>query len=427
MYWLIETEEQINYLINRQYREAFIEIIPFHNNVHPALNDISLVYFKPYSEQKGFMLCVTHSECLGVSKTLVNELLTQINTLWVRDKKSALFYFQIKGLLDVNIIIPPYIQEPTQAHNVLYQKYPNKKDINKIVPVVKHYEMCESIYDKILPVFKKEKPSYFNFYNNYTTLAFFGIEKNGIKFDRSTFDQHFKPTNEIYSIDEDRIYTNYNLATTTRRPSNSFNGINFAALNKESGARKSFIPDNDEFIELDISAYHPNLAAQLVDFDFGEQDVHQAFADMYGVTYKEAKELTFKQLYGGIFKEYEHLEFFKKIKKYIDNNWKKFNDDGYIEVPRSGYWFEKSKMDEMNPQKLFNYVLQNLETSTNVCILMELNKLLRGKNSKLVLYTYDSFTFDMDNSENLIDDINKIFTNKKLQTKTSYGSTYDFK
>ena len=427
MYWLIETEEQIEYLISRQYRDAFIEIIPFHNNVHPALNDISLVYFKPYSEQKGFMLCVMHSECLSVNKTRIDDLIRGIDNVWVRDKKSALYYFPFKGLLDSSIIIPPYIQEPTQAHNVLYQKYPNKKDINKIVPVVKHYEMCESIYDKILPVFEKEKPSYFNFYNNYTTLAFFGIEKNGIKFDRSTFDQHFKPTNEIYSIDEDRIYTNYNLATTTRRPSNSFNGINFAALNKESGARKSFIPDNDEFIELDISAYHPNLAAQLVDFDFGEQDVHQAFADMYGVTYKEAKELTFKQLYGGIFKEYEHLEFFKKIKKYIDNNWKKFNDDGYIEVPRSGYWFEKSKMDEMNPQKLFNYVLQNLETSTNVCILMELNKLLRGKNSKLVLYTYDSFTFDMDNSENLIDDINKIFTNKKLQTKTSYGSTYDFK
>jgi len=427
MYWLIETEEQITYLQNKRYKKAFVEVIPLHNNIHPSLNDVSLVYFKPYNEHKAFMLCVSHSECLGVDKTRVDDLIRNIDEVWVRDKKSTLFYFPFKGLLDSSIIIPPYIQEPTQAHNVLYQKYPNKKDINRIVPVVKHYEMCEKIYDKILPVFEKELPPYFDFYNNYTTLAFFGIEKNGIKFDRSTFDQHFKPTNEIYSINEDRIYTNYNLVTTTRRPSNSFNGINFAALNKESGARKSFIPDNDEFIELDISAYHPNLAAQLVDFDFGEQDVHQAFADMYGVTYKEAKELTFKQLYGGIFKEYEHLEFFKKIKKYIDNNWKKFNDDGYIEVPRSGYWFEKSKMDEMNPQKLFNYVLQNLETSTNVCILMELNKLLRGKNTKLVLYTYDSFTFDMDNSENLIDDINKIFTNKKLQTKTSYGSTYDFK
>jgi len=80
----------------------------------------------------------------------------------------------------------------------------------------------------------------------------------------------------------------------------------------------------------------------------------------------------------------------------------------------------------MNPQKLFNYVLQNLETATNVCILIEINKLLRGKKSKIVLYTYDSFLFDIDESENLEQEINKIFKNKKLQTKTGYGTTYNF-
>ena len=426
MYWLIETEEQINYLINRQYKEAFIEIIPFHNNVHPALNDVSLVYFKPFIETKGFMLCITHSECLGVSKTLVNELLTQVDKLWVRDKKSALFYFQIKALLDSSIIVPPYIQEQTQAHNILYQKYPNKKDINKIVPIVKHYEVCEKIYETIRPSLDKELPPYFRFYNEYTTLAFFGIEKNGIHINKEIFDQHFKPNNPIYSISDDKIYTNFNLFTTTKRPSNSYNGINFAALNKDSGARESFVPQNDKFVEIDISAYHPNLAAHLVDYEFGVDDVHQAFADMYGVDYKKAKELTFKQLYGGIFKEYEHLEFFQKVKRYIDDNWRKFNEDGYVEVLRSGYWLEKSKLDNMNPQKLFNYVLQNLETATNVCILIEINKLLRGKKSKIVLYTYDSFLFDIDESENLEQEINKIFKNKKLQTKTGYGTTYNF-
>jgi len=427
MYWLIETDKQIEYLTARRYKEAFIEIIPFHNNVHPAINEVSLVYFKPSIEQKGFMLCIDHSETFNVSKTQVNALLQSIDRLWVRDKKSALFYFQIKGLLDVNILIPPYIQEPTQAHNILYQKYPNKKDINKIVPIVKHYEVCENIYNKVKPVFSQELPPYFDFYNNYTTLAFFGIEKNGIKFDKQLFQQHFNPTNEIYSIDDDKVYTNYNLFTTTKRPSNSFNGINFAALNKESGARASLIPENDEFVELDISAYHPNLAANLVSFDFDGQDVHQVFADMYQTSYKEAKELTFKQLYGGVFKEYEHLEFFQKIKQFVDNNWNEFNNLGQVSVPISGYWLEKSKLENMNPQKLFNYVLQNLETSTNVCILLELNKLLRGKNTKLVLYTYDSFLFDMDNSENLIEEINNIFKNKKLQTKTSYGNSYDFK
>ena len=43
-----------------------------------------------------------------------------------------------------------------------------------------------------------------------------------------------------------------------------------------------------------------------------------AFAKMYKVDYKKAKEITFKQIYGGIWKEYEELEFFKKVKVYTE-------------------------------------------------------------------------------------------------------------
>ena len=38
---------------------------------------------------------------------------------------------------------------------------------------------------------------------------------------------------------------------------------------------------------------------------------------LYGVDYAKSKELTFKQLYGGVFKQYEHLEYFSKISIYI--------------------------------------------------------------------------------------------------------------
>lgn len=425
MFWLIETQSQIEYLINRQYKEAFIEIVPYHDKVHPALNDVSLVYFRPSIERKGFMLCIDHSETLSVNKTLINTLLQGIERLWVRDKKNALYYFQIKSLLNINILTNPYIPEPTTTHTYFYNKYPDNKEINKIVPVVKHYEVCEHIYNKVKPHFTEDLPEYFDFYNNKTTIAFFGIEKNGIQIDEEVFKQHFKPTKDFYSVRDGRVYTSYNLFTTTRRPSNSFNGINFAALNKDNGSRRSYI-SKYEFVELDISAYHPNLAARLVAVDFHGQDVHQTFADLYGVSYKEAKELTFKQLYGGVFKEYEHLEFFQQVKKFIDNNWNEFNNSGQVIVPNSSYYFKKSELDNMNPQKLFNYILQNLETSTNVCILMEIHKLLRGKNTKLVLYTYDSFLFDYDAEENLISDIENIFKNKGLQIKVKNGDSYDF-
>ena len=422
MYWLVETEEQISYLINRGFKEAYMEVIPVSHIKHPAINDVSLVYYRPTNDSKGYMICVDHSEGLSVSKTRVNELLEQTKKLWTLDKKDTLFYFPIKSLLDVNLISPPYIQEPTATHTILAQRYSSKQDLNRIVPIVKHYERSETTYNAVKHKFDEVLLPHFEFYNTWATIAFFGIEKNGIKIDKDEFEKHFQrtPTEEF-------VYTSYNLKTLTTRPSNKYDGINYAALNKENGCRKSFIPHNDVFVEYDISAYHPTLSGQLVGFDFGDDDIHKSFASMYGVDYAKAKELTFKQLYGGVFKEYEHLEYFKKIKVYIDKLWNAFTENGWIESPISGYQFNEDKLDNMNPQKLFNYILQNLETATNVRILMELHRLLRGKNSKIVLYTYDSFLFDLDKSENLEKEIEKVFKKYKVNVKSSYGSNYDFR
>jgi hypothetical protein len=148
---------------------------------------------------------------------------------------------------------------------------------------------------------------------------------------------------------------------------------------------------------------------------------------MYNVDYNKAKELTFKQLYGGIFNQYRDLPFFQKTQKFIDELWDNFNNEGFIECPISKYKFKKDKLDNMNPQKLFNYLLQNLETSTNVCILWDIIKLLKGKQTKLVLYTYDAFLFDVCKEEKeVIKLIKNVFKKYKLNVKMKYGSDYDF-
>ena len=235
--------------------------------------------------------------------------------------------------------------------------------------------------------------------------------------------------NRIFTpIDRDITYTQYNFKTTTTRPSNKFKGVNYAALNKDNGCREAFIPRNDKFIELDIGAYHPTLLGLLVNYSFGNEDIHQAFAEMYGVDYKKAKELTFKQLYGGVFEQFKDLEFFKKVQVYVDEMWEKFNREGYIECPISKHIYKKENLDEMKPQKLLNYLLQNLETAMNIRILWDIFKLLKGRKTKLVLYTYDSFLFDFsEEDKNLIIEIKAIFTKYKLKIKKSYGNTYNFK
>jgi hypothetical protein len=281
--------------------------------------------------------------------------------------------------------------------------------------------VCEQIYNDLKPNIENANTPYSEFFNNKVTLVFNAIERNGLRINKTEFEQHF------HSTEQDFVYTQYNLKTTTTRPSNKFNGVNYAALNKENGCRKSFIPRNDKFIEIDISAYHPSLASRLIDYNFPVDDIHAHFAALYKVDYAKAKELTFKQLYGGVFESYKDLDFFKKIQSYTDKKWQQFENTGFIEVPISNYRIEKNNVGEMNPQKLFNYLLQGYETAQNILVLWDMMRILMGKNTKLVLYTYDSFLLDVDETEtDVLEEIKNIFKKYKLNTKNKTGYDYDF-
>jgi hypothetical protein len=421
MYWLVEDEEQLNVLINSGYKEAFIEVIPYNDTIHPTQNHVSLVYIRPIEASKGFMVCITHSECLNVLNTRINDLLNKFEVLYCRDKKEILHYFPIKTLYDITPPPTTYIRPTTQTHDLYYREHKDNPELNLIIPIVKHYELCETIFRDLKTNINIEKTKYDEFFNSRVSVVFNAIERSGIRIHNKTFSEYFHP------VDGEYIYTQFNLKTTTTRPSNKFKNVNYAALNKENGCRKSFIPRNNRFVEIDISAYHPSLSARLIDYDFAGVDIHAHFASLYGVDYKKSKELTFKQLYGGVFDNYKGLEFFQKIEKYVGELWSKFQSDGFVECKISGYRYEKENLDNMNPQKLFNYILQNLETSTNVLILWDILCILREYKTKLVLYTYDSFLFDWDENETeLLEKIRDIFKKYKLNIKEIEGYDYNF-
>ena len=60
LFWCIESIEQLKTLASKNYQSAFVKVIPSNYNVHPAINDISLVYVKPLDAKKGYMLCLNH-------------------------------------------------------------------------------------------------------------------------------------------------------------------------------------------------------------------------------------------------------------------------------------------------------------------------------------------------------------------------------
>jgi hypothetical protein len=412
MFWLIDSIKNIELFCNVKHPKAYIEVIPSCQLTHPSQNTACALYVRPLGDKKGYIIPVDHSETLNLPYDVLNKVINSIGEIYVRDKKEFLHYFPIRHCYHPTPSPHPYIPQLTPAHKHIYKQ--GVKNLNKVVPIVKHYEVCEQNY--INYDFSKAN----GFYNNKVPLVFNMLEQSAIKVNTTLYQHYFNKDIDPY------VYTQYNLNTLTTRPSNTFGGINFSTLNKDTGERECFIPQNDFFLEMDISAYHPSLLASILDYDFGDVDVHKYLAEMYGVDYKKSKELTFKQIYGGVFKQYKDIPFFSKVEKYTQETWEKFQTDGYIECPISGYRYERDKLEDMNPQKLLNYILQNLETSKNVCILWDIFKIIRGKNTKLVLYVYDSFLFDVDKTEKeTLKQVMDVFNKYKLKIKFKKGQTYN--
>jgi hypothetical protein len=264
-----------------------------------------------------------------------------------------------------------------------------------LIPISKHYEECEAIFAKSLPAINKFTltNTQFQFNNFRTTDVFYHIEKNGIKADKNCYIEYYKDklTNPEYNLYKGKLYTQYNLYTTTSRPSNTFNNINFAALNKDNGERKCYKPEFDKFVELDFQGYHPRLIGEMVEWHFPkDKNTYELLGQLLGVDKQAAKELTFKQLYGGVWSEYQYKPFFKDVNMFIDDMWSTYQYGGKYETENRTFMPDV----DMTQAKLFNYIVQSKETSTNVELLELVLKYLENKKTKLVLYTYDAFLFD---------------------------------
>jgi hypothetical protein len=181
------------------------------------------------------------------------------------------------------------------------------------------------------------------------------------------------------------------------------------------------------FMEFDINGMHPNILCILVDYKFDGEDIHDFLSKIYQVDRKSSKTITFQQLYGGISQKYKNHPFFAKAQSYIDESWRFFEENGFIKCPISGYIFEKDKLGEMNPQKLLNYILQNLETSMNILILYDIFKHIRKLKSKIVLYVYDSILIDLHLSEkNIIEEIvSNAYSRFNFKLNKKIGLNYD--
>jgi len=339
MFYIIERSDQLQQL--KPFDDCFVSFIPKNNNYHPALTSLSLIYIRPLDGKKGYMLCLDHNESFSLNQTEVfNWLVNNTNKLWVLDKKESMHWFLYpEKLFDIHLIEFVDLTEAlsNSCINYYYTNHTNLPNVNCLIPISKHYEECEAIFKASLSTIQKYTltNTQFQFQNFRTTEVFYQIEKSGIKLDKNCFINYYKGKLQYpeFNLSRSRIYTQYNLYNTTSRPSNTYNSINFAALNKEDGERICYKPDNDMFIEIDFQGYHPRLIGEMIGFEFPkDRNTYELLGELLGVSQQEAKELTFKQLYGGIWYEYQDKPFFKEVAMYVDGIWDTYQHSGHVKT-----------------------------------------------------------------------------------------------
>ena len=404
MYYLIETQDQLKRFFSDEGSECYLQFITNNDNVHPKLQSLSALYIYSFSKEKGFIINLNHPEAFELELPI--SYLKSYTNIFVKEKIKSLLYIPTLPYTDIQSIYYLLKNEPleglpkTGTHTFYERKY-GANNVNKIIPLAKHYEALEEEFNAIYPYILNYKSEESNrWYNEILTPTLAKMVSEGFKTNKE-FKKHFD-INEKFSINENKIYGWYNFCTTTGRPTNNFNSVNFSALKHDTGERDGFEADNDLLIEMDFEGYHPRIIARLSGGKLDKSEsVHIQMAKMYFDTeevdakmYKQSKELTFQQMYGGINRKYLKYEYFNKAQQFINTLWSEFNTQGYVKTVIARRKLLKSNYKNMTPQKLFNYYIQAFETEYNFTMLSRLFKLLEGKKSKIILYVYDSILID---------------------------------
>ena len=303
---IVENNEQLSSFL-KIYRKQDSIVLPIQSDEHkhPADDDICLLYVQIIDGEE-YILSYNHSESLNLEE---HPNLKSDTKKYTIDKKRLQHLIDIDGVIDVNLLHYIETNQPlqtenidTNSHNFFNMKHYRKKNINRVIPILKHLELCRKLSKILLDVIEKNKEDVNLSYNDEILSNLSHMESNGIQ------------------TTDGMVYSEYNIFTSTGRPSNRFGGTNFSALNKKDGSRKPYISrfKSGVLVEMDYDAYHLRLIGDRINYEFGKDSVHEHMAEFYGVDYEESKRMSFQYLYGHIPYEVSQINpFFCKVEDYI--------------------------------------------------------------------------------------------------------------
>jgi len=257
------------------------------------------------------------------------------------------------------------------------------------------------------------------------------VEQSGLHVDPTVLHAHFP---QAAVTPDDLVYSRYNLYSATGRPSCTWGGVNFAALNKTDGTRTAFTSrfPKGQMVLIDFEAYHLRLIADLLHYDLPAGSVHEYFGQQYFHTtaltpeqYDESKRRSFFALYSDAD---AHLPFFQQVVTYRKQLWGHLAQNGCWFAPHRTLWL--NRLTDPAPAKAFNYLVQWLETERNLRVLRDVLSRFGQAHaqSKVVLYTYDALLIDynVDDGPDLLRDTVALLEGpgRKFPVRVYHGPNY---
>lgn len=425
-------------ILTSSVKNKDIIILPTFENheIHYVRNKPSLLYIQILENNNEFVVGLGHPDLFEISVEKLTELSPR--EIWTIDQKRLLSIINYNNINDVSMFyylvknnVPEWILD-TATHLYYQRKYSSIQDINNIIPATKHIEIHQMNAEKISYIIKNFSHSqaflnYRSFLNSIYKLESTGLKVNSILL------QKFYSDKIISHISSDNyVYSEYNFYTSAGRPSNRYGSINFAAIEKNTGVRKAFVPRYDNLLLFDFDSFHLHLIAKFIKYKFDTDNIHSYLGRYYfgkeslsDEEYEQSKILNFKYLYGGIPKDVkEVIPYFDKVQSFMFDMWSKIKKDGYYLSPLTKRKIMLNHIEDPTPTKVLNYFIQLMETETNMVIIDRLQKYLKKFKTKLILYTYDSFLFDYskDDGKNCILGIKNILD--VFPTKVYFGTNY---
>lgn len=405
-----------------------ILIVPVYSypNTHYINNELSAICIYDIPLNKRYEMSFTNRDIKTVPKSTIKLLLDGRTVLSYNSKLLTYKYPEYK-IIDLNHFIWFFTNKTLQVNDILYpliQMYSGFHNTLDYIPIVNVIEHAQAAIDKVRELYDFDR--LYDMIRVYDPIihAFQSIEKNSITINKDS---------EYCNINDDHIYNDFNFCTTTGRPTSTYLGTNLMSLRKDSTREiitHSF--ENGKLFEFDYINYHPSILAELIGYEYTEDTIYQQIAndlDLHVTEYEEVKKHVFSVLYGSSSEKLDH-PFFNMVEVYKSKLYEDYLNQELLDPSGKRYIHEKLyEGADMNPSKLLSYYIQMYETFLNSQVIQKIQDYLykNFKQSKIILYVYDSILFDYHPNDGIETIKNVIEIMESFNHKVSIKSGINYK